>query len=164
MTVLNGVKQQNMGKNRTTIRTPYPSKEEKYVGGTEPQEPTKELVQEMLNWQGGGLYPDYNLSKKDIQFVKDNMKYSDFDEDVPTGQLTRVERAYHFLDNGFKEGDILNTKSIFRAFSREPDATIDYSLSHILPNEPIVIYRTNGHVPHYNISDHTGIFKYEKES
>ena len=63
-----------------------------------------------------------------------------------------------------KEGDTVNTNSILRAFSREPDATINYMINNIPTKEPVVIYRTNGHTLHYNITEHTGAFKYEKES
>ena len=127
--------------------------------------PSDRLVDKMRDWQDmPGDSPDVVLTDEDIEFVKTHMQNSGDDENVPTGHLTRVEHAYHFLDLNLKEGDILNTNSIFRAFSRGPDGTNFYMMDNFGRKEPIVIYRTSGNVPHFNITKHTDQFQKESES
>ena len=145
-----------MGKSRKSTNNTRPRIEET---------PSNELVSNMKRWQcGGDGSPDKLLTDEEKDFIKRNMVNSRDDEEVPTGHLTRVEHQYHFIESGLKEGDILDTQSLFRAFSREPDATNWYMNSEFGRKEPIVIYRTNGNVPHYNITKHTGEFQREKES
>lgn len=143
-----------MGKSRKTVSTERIR-----------ENPSKELINKMMAWQFSYMKsPDNELTPEEIDFIKKNMQNSDGDENVPTGHLTRVENAYHFLEQNLKEGDTLDTNSIFRAFSREPKGTNRYMLSNFGRKEPIVIYRTNGNVPHYNITEHTHEFEREYES
>lgn len=129
------------------------------------QKPLPSLVAKMHDWQYSASQKiDELLTDEEISFIKNNMKTSEEDSDIPTGHLTRVEKAYHFLNSGLKEGDTLNYNSIFRGFSREPDATENYIRKHFGFRDKLVIYRTNGNVPHYNITEHTNDLKEEKES
>lgn len=144
-----------MGKNRRT-------------NNTFSAQPSEELVDKMRSWQKSPIYsPSEFLSEDEIRWVKEHMEDSQNDKNVPTGHLYRMERGYHFEDlyygGEIDEGSVLKDSSIFRSFSREPDSTGNYLIDH-RGGDSIVIYRTNGNVPHYNITKHTNEFIYEKES
>ena len=145
-----------MGKNRRTNTTQSSA------------QPSKELVGKMRDWQESPVYsPSEFLTEEEINWVKEHMENSKNNEDIPTGHLYRMERGYHFedlyFDDEINEGSILKDSSIFRSFSREPDSTGNYLINHN-GGGSIVIYRTNGDVPHYNITKHTNEFIAEKES
>ncbi len=130
--------------------------------------PSEQLVDKMREWQKSPLFsPSEFLSEEEIDYVKNHMENSENNEDVPTGHLYRMERGYHFeelyYEGELEEGSILKDNSVFRAFSREPSSTGDYLLNHN-DGGAVVIYRTNGNVPHYNITKNTHVFENESES
>lgn len=154
-----------MGKNRKSNTTNGGKGSSEIDNMTTPDNPSQRIIDGMSMWQSGVIgKPELALNDDEIDYILHHMKYSDFDEEIPTGQLTRVEKAYHFLDGDYKVGDVLDTESLFRAFSREPDSTAKYLRDHYFSGQSLVIYRTNGHVPHYNVTRHTHEFPDEKES
>lgn len=145
-----------MGKNRKT----------KQEGQYSTPNLEENVLDKLMQWQGEGFgmkTPEEKMDDEEIQYIKDHMEISN-SETVPTGHLTRVERAYHFLESGLGVGDVLDTNSVFRSFSREPDSTVEYMEDIYSVNEPLVIYRTNGKTPHFNVSDKTQKFPEETES
>ena len=152
-----------MGKNRKN-RNNQPTKT------NETGDMPDDLILKMKDWQySPSVSPSEYLSQEEIQYIKEHMENASKDSDVPTGHLTRVEKAYHILDeNGnikYEVGDLLDLNSVFRSFSREPNATAEYLIDHTLADSSdVVVYRTSGGVEHYNITEHTNAWINEKES
>ena len=114
------------------------------------------------NWiQFPGESASEYLSDEEIEYIKNNMEDSSNNPDVPSGQLTRVELAYHFNNENLKVGDTLPSDVPFRSFSRTQDASAKWTQGEL---DDDAIYRTNGNVKHYNISKFDKVFEGEKES
>ncbi len=119
--------------------------------------------QNIKEWvYGGSLFPGAMMDLSQIQYIQNHMKSSLGDPEVENGQLTRVEDEYHWEDANIGVGDILPSDSTFKAYSRSREATARYMATH--KEGPVVIYRTNGSVSHFNVSEFNSAFKEEKES
>lgn len=105
---------------------------------------------------------DYYLNNDQIKYIQGKMTPADKSKDVENGQLTRVESAYHFEEMNIKEGDLIKSQNVFRAYSRTRQATAEYMAQDKAGH--VVIYRTNGGVNHFDISEYAGSFRHEKES
>lgn len=113
-------------------------------------------------WIRGKLKsPDEFLNKEELEYIHNHMESSLDKTTVPTGHLTRVEQDYHIQDKNLKVGDILPSSSRLRAYSRTPQATGDVLDSRI---GGVVIYRTNGEVPHFNATKFDRRYTFEEES
>ncbi len=122
----------------------------------------KRFNKKVSQWIRGKLKsPDEFLNEEEMEYIQRHMDSSLDKESVPSGHLTRVEYDYHIKDKNLKVGDILPSTSTFRAYSRTSRAT-----GYILDTKigGVVIYRTNGEVPHFNATRFDKRYTFEQES
>lgn len=111
-----------------------------------------------------GTPPDFLYTKEELEYILNHMSDSVGDSSVPSGFLTRVEKARHFQKHKYKVGDMVDDSSVFRSYSRDQNGTLEYIKRNGDPDRAIVIYRTNGNVKHFNASRFDDTYKWESES
>ncbi len=118
-------------------------------------------------WEGEGS-PSVDMDDDELEYINNNMVNSEDNPDVPTGSLTRVEESHHILplimDGSLKVGDTLPSNAMYRSYSRNPEATVNYAKSKGWHDDTLVVYRTKGNVPHFKVTDFVSSFADEKES
>lgn len=122
----------------------------------------KRFNKKISQWIRGKLKsPDEFLNNEEMEYIQNHMDSSLNKELVPNGHLTRVEYDYHIRDKNLKVGDVLPSTSRLRAYSRTSEAT-GYVLDDRIGG--VVIYRTNGFVPHFNATRFDKRYTFEQES
>lgn len=108
--------------------------------------------------------PNFLLTQEEIDYIQSHMQNSTGDGSVPSGFLTRVEKARHFEKHDYKVGDHVDDPALFRSYSRDQNGTLKYVLDNGDVDRPIVIYRTHGNVKHFDASQYDNIYEWETES
>ncbi len=112
-----------------------------------------------------GASPDFFLTPEEKEYIQTHMVDSEGDPDVPSGILTRVEKARHFTKHDYKVGDVIDDPATLRSYSRNQEGTLKYIQEyHHDPDRDIVLYRTKGNVKHFNASRFDQTYEWEAES
>lgn len=156
-----------MGKNRTTTY------EKKYFvtrAGIEvpleghSEEWMKEFNDKIHNWiiYSNNVSPSDKMTDEELDYIFSHMNNSQ--DDVPSGMLTRVEKARHLLpliESGeLGVGSVLPSSSILRSYSKTQLATLDYV--HDFPTD-VIIFRTHGKVNFFDTEPFDNAMGKEKE-
>lgn len=165
-----------MGKSRQTSSDSTPNTEQN-------NEPSEEfltnLAMKIANWEAFGENdPTYKMTEEELEYIREHEEILEYVDRFgrPINQLYRVERPYHFTEDGAggiddilktvhigdKLSDIEKDNAHYRSFSDDAKANYTY-LSANCPWKQAVILRTNGNISYFDPRKLADVYKTEKE-
>lgn len=107
--------------------------------------------------------PDAEMNMEEMKYIFSHFLSTVNNSDVPDGHLYRFENAYHFENSDYHVGDKLDGNGSLRSFSKKLSATNEMLNDRFNGYDEIVIYRTVGETPYFDVGKHANPFSYQEE-